>query len=210
LGLLILFGIFMADLLTLDDYKIFEGISSTTNDEKFEQLITSVSTLVRSYCGREFDAYTGSPGKTDIFDIQWDTPHVQLEESPVISILNVYERTSQSEAYTELYRNGTNDKYEWYFDSATDSIIRTHESGGYRDWPMGVGAVKVVYTAGYIDLPEDLRMAVADLVTYYHKQEYRKSQAIGGTVREGIPQTAVGDAGFPDHIRRVLNHYRDV
>jgi hypothetical protein len=200
----------MADLITLEDYKLFEGINSTNNDEKFEQLITSVSALVRSYCGREFDAYTGSPGKTDIFDIQWDTSIVQLEEAPVIEVTAVYERKTQTESYTQLYKDGENNKYEWYYDSVTESIIRTHESGGYRDWPKGVGSVKVVYTAGYTDIPEDLKMAVTDLITYYHKDEYKKSMAIGGTTREGAPASAVGDAGFPDHIRRVLNHYRDV
>lgn len=200
----------MANLLTLDEYKLLEGINSTQNDEKFEQLLTSVSTLVRSYTGQEFDTYVGSPGRTEIFDIQWDTSMVQLEETPVIDILGVYERKTQSEAYTELFRNGTNGKYEWYFEPTTEVVIRTEESGGYRDFPRGVGSVKVVYTAGYASIPEDLKLAVADLVTYYHKEEYKQNQTIGSSTREGAAPTAVGDTGFPDHIRRVLDLYRDV
>lgn len=200
----------MANLLTLDEYKLLEGINSTQNDEKFEQLLTSVSTLVRSYTGQEFDTYVGSPGKTELFDIQWDTPMVQLEETPVISILGVYERRTQSEAYTELFGSGTNGKYEWYFEPTTEVVIRTEESGGYRDFPRGVGSVKVVYTAGYASTPQDLKLAVADLVTYYHKEEYKQNQTIGSATREGAAATLVGDSGFPDHIRRVLDLYRDV
>jgi len=200
----------MANLLTLDDYKLLEGINSTQNDDKFEQLLTSVSTLVRSYTGQTFDTYIASPGKTELFDIQYATAQVQLEETPVIDITGVFERKTQSEEYTELYRNGTNDRYDWYFDSLTETVIRTTVSGQYKNWPHGVGSVKVTYTAGYTSIPEDLKLAVADLVTYYHKEEYKQNQNIGGTSREGAALTQIGDSGFPDHIRRVLDLYRDV
>lgn len=200
----------MANLLTLDEYKLLEGVNSTQNDDKFEQLLTSVSTLVRSYTAQTFDEFIGSPGKTEVFNIQWDTAQVQLEETPVIEITGVFERSSQGEAYTELFRNGTNNKYEWYFDELTESIIRTTESGHYRDFPKGVGAVKVQYRAGYTSIPEDLKLAVADIVTYYHKEEYKQQQTIGSTTREGAVATIRNDSGFPDHIRRVLDLYRDV
>jgi hypothetical protein len=199
----------MANLITLDDYKLLEGINSTSSDDKFEYLITAVSKLVRNYTGQEFDSYSGSPGKTELFDIQWDTYVVQLAETPVISILGVYERASQSEAYTELFANGTNSKYEWYFDGITESIFRTEESGSYRNWPRGVGAVKVIYTCGYTTIPDDLTLAVADLITYYHKDEYKERQSIGSASREGAGVSAIrNDPGFPDHIRRVLDLYR--
>jgi hypothetical protein len=200
----------MANLLTLDEYKLLEGVNSTQNDDKFEQLLTGVSTLVRSYTAQTFDEFIGSPGKTEIFNIQWDTAQVQLEETPVIEITGVFERSSQGEAYTELFRNGTNNKYEWYFDELTESVIRTTESGHYRDFPKGVGSVKVQYRAGYTSIPEDLKLAVADIVTYYHKEEYKQQQTIGSTTREGAVATIRNDSGFPDHIRRVLDLYRDV
>ena len=200
----------MANLLTLDEFKLLEGINSTQNDDKFEQLLTGVSTLVRNYTGQTFDTYIGSPGKTELFDIQWDSHAVQLEETPVIEITGVFERKTQGEAYTELFRDGTNGKYEWYFDPLTESVIRTHESGHYRTFPFGVGSVKVTYTAGYTSIPEDLKLAVADIVTYYHKQEYKQQQTIGSTTREGAVATIRNDSGFPDHIRRVLDLYRDV
>jgi hypothetical protein len=199
----------MANLLTLDEYKLLEGVNSTQNDDKFEQLLTSVSTLVRSYTGQTFDEFIASPGKTELFDIQYCTAQVQLEETPVIEISGVFERKTQSEDYTELFRNGTNGRYDWYFDPLTETIIRTTVSGQYKDWPQGVGSVKVTYTAGYTSIPEDLKLAVADIVTYYHKEEYKQNQTIGSSTREGAVAT-MKDSGFPDHIRRVLDLYRDV
>jgi hypothetical protein len=199
----------MANLITLDDYKLLEGINSTSSDDKFEYLITAVSKLVRNYTSQEFDAYAGSPGKTEFFDVQWDTYVVQLAETPVINITGVYERSSQAESYTELFANGTNSKYEWYFDNITESIFRTNEDGSYKSWPKGVGSVKVIYTNGYETIPYDLKLAVADLVTYYHKDEYKDRQSIGSASREGPGASAVrNDPGFPDHIRRVLDLYR--
>jgi hypothetical protein len=190
----------MADLITLDDYKVLEGVSSTQYDEKFETLITSVSKLVRTYCNSEFDTYATSPGYTELFDIQWDTYTVQLKYSPVISITNVYERSSQSTAPAE---------YSWYLDSISDSIFRTQENGSYRNWAKGVGSVKVTYLAGYTTVPTDLQLAVADIITYYHKDEWKERQSIGSATREGAGASAIrNDPGFPDHIRRVLDMYR--
>jgi len=201
----------MADLITLDEYKLFEGVNSTQYDEKFESLITSVSQLVRTYCSNAFDTYSASPGYTELFNIQWDTYVVQLRESPVIDILNVYERATQSADYTELFSAGAGSPadYSWYLDTVSDSIFRTYESGQYRNWPKGVGAVKVVYTAGYAETPSDLKLAISDLVTYYHKDEWKERQTIGSATREGAGSSAIrNDPGFPDHIRRVLDMYR--
>ena len=201
----------MADLITLDNYKILEGVNSTQYDEKFETLITSVSKLVRTYCNSEFDTYATSPGYTELFDIQWDTYTVQLKYSPVISITNVYERSSQSTAYKELFSNGAGSpaEYSWYLDSISDSIFRTQENGSYRNWAKGVGSVKVTYLAGYTSVPVDLELAVADIITYYHKDEQKERQSIGSATREGAGSSAIrNDPGFPDHIRRVLDMYR--
>ena len=201
----------MADLITLDDYKLLEGVSSTQYDEKFETLITSVSKLVRTYCNNEFDAYATSPGVTDVFDIQWDSYVVQLRHSPVISITNVFERRAQSSDYEELFKDGTNNKYEWYLDTVSDSIFRTLDSGKYKNWPQGVGSVKVTYLAGYTTIPDDLKLAIADLITYYHKDEWKERQSIGSATREGAGSSAIrNDPGFPDHIRRILDIYRTV
>ena len=201
----------MADLITLDDYKLLEGINSTQFDEKFEKLITSVSQLVRTYCNSEFDTYATSPGYTELFDIQWNTYTVQLKYSPVISITNVYERSGQASDYIELFSNGggTPPEYSWYLDATSDSIFRTQESGKYKNWPHGVGAVKVTYLAGYVSVPVDLELAVADIITYYHLNEQKERQSIGSATREGAGSSAIrNDPGFPDHIRRVLDMYR--
>jgi len=193
-------------LITLDDYKLFEGINSTKNDDQLDTLIESTSALIETYCNTKFGAYAGSPGVTDIFDVQWDTHVVQLRYSPIITITSVQERSAYNEAYTTILNTGG--KYEWYFDSVSDSVIRTNDSGSYALWPKGVGSVKVTYRAGYATLPEDLKLAVVDLVTYYFKDEHRVTRSLGTASTQNQVTSSIRDAGFPDNIKRVLDLYR--
>jgi hypothetical protein len=198
----------MADLIDIDEYKQAEGISGVKDDEKLRLLIPSISQLVKTYCGNSIiDFY--SSAKTEVFSINWETDVVQLTESPVVAVSNVYERSSQADAYVELFAGGTNGKYEYYLDSATDSLFRTTDES-YKYWPRGVGAVKVVYTAGYETTPEDLKLAVIDLITYYLKDEHKERRTIAGASIENVGSSSLRDnIGFPDHIKRVLDLYKN-
>ena len=194
----------MADLVTLAQYKEAEGISSSKDDLRFNSIIPSVSELVKTYCGVSFvDFY--SSNKTETFTIDWDTYVVQLTESPVNSIVSVQERETYGGSYTTL----TTSDSEYYLESSTDSILRTNDSGRYQNWPKGVGAVKVVYTGGYSEVPADLKLAVFDLITYYYKDEHKQRQSIAGaTLQNQGSSSQRMNVGFPDHIKRVLDLYK--
>ena len=194
----------MADLVTLAQYKEAEGISSSKDDLRFNSIIPSVSELVKTYCGNSFvDFY--SSNKTETFTIDWDTYVVQLTESPVNSIVSVQERETYGGSYATL----TTSDSEYYLESSTDSILRTNDSGRYQNWPKGVGAVKVVYTGGYSEVPADLKLAVFDLVTYYYKDEHKQRQSIAGASLQNQGSSSQRmNVGFPDHIKRVLDLYK--
>lgn len=191
-------------IITLDDYKLFEGITSTKNDDQLEALLDSSSALIETYCNTKFTQYAEAPGAEEIFNIQWDTHVVQLKYSPVISVLLVLERSAQNQAYTPLSLN----TYDWYLDRVTDSIFRTNPDGSYALWPKGVGSVAVNYIAGYTSAPEDIKLALVDLVTYYFKDEHRVNRSLGSASTQNQVTSSIRDAGFPDHIKRVLDLYR--
>jgi hypothetical protein len=194
----------MADLITLQEYKTAEGISQPKDDARLNVLIPSVSQLIKTYCGNSFvDFY--SSAKTETLNINWNTHIVQLTESPVNTITSVQERTSYDGAYTTL----TTGAYEYYLNTNTDSIFRTN-SGGNQNWPTGVGAVKIVYTAGWSAVPADLKLAVLDLITYYLKDEHKLRQSIAGaSLQNPGSSTQTGNVGFPDHIKRILDLYKN-
>tara|TARA_B100000965_G_C19556122_1_gene742283 strand:+ start:95 stop:682 length:588 start_codon:yes stop_codon:yes gene_type:complete len=193
----------MANLITLQEYKTAEGISAPKDDARLNVLIPSVSELVKTYCGNTFVDFFSS-NKTEEFNIDWGTHVVQLTESPVNAIVSVQERESYSSSYVTL----TTGAYEYALDKTTDSILRTLGSG-YKNWPTGVAAVKVVYTAGYSAVPSDLKLAVLDLVTYYLKDEHKQRQTIAGASLQNQGSTSQNNnVSFPDHIKRVLDLYK--
>ncbi len=194
----------MADLITLQDYKDAEGLSTPKEDLRINALLPSVSQLVKTYCGNSFVDYYSS-NKTETFTIDWGTNIVQLTESPVNTIVSVQERTSYSDSYSTL----TTGNYEYHLDTKTDSIRRTGSSG-FKNWPTGVDAVKVVYTAGWSAVPSDLKLAVIDLITYYLKDEHKERRTIAGASIQNAASTSQRDnVAFPDHIKRVLDLYKN-
>ena len=193
----------MANLITLQEYKTAEGISAPKDDARLNVLIPSVSQLVKTYCGNTFVDFFSS-NKTEEFNIDWGTHVVQLTESPVNAIVSVQERETYSSSYVTL----TTGAYEYALDKTTDSVLRTLGSG-YKNWPTGVAAVKVVYTAGYSAVPSDLKLAVLDLVTYYLKDEHKQRQTIAGASLQNQGSTSQNNnVSFPDHIKRVLDLYK--
>ena len=200
----------MADLITLQQYKDFAGLTGVTMDARINVIVDSISQLVKNYCGTSIiDDY--SSAKTEYFDIlDLKTTRIMLDEGPIRTITSVQERESQADSYVTLITENSDSsgKYEYIVDSMTDSIIRTNEDTD-KAFPKGRKAVKVVYTAGYSACPEDLKLAIFDLVKYYLKDERKERMSIGGATIENPVSTSIrNNTGFPDHIKRVLDMYK--
>jgi len=195
----------MANLITLDEYKISEKIESSKEDARLDTIITSVSQLVKTYCANSIlDHY--STNKVETFNLDWDTHMVQLTETPVTTIVSVEERSSYDGSYTTL----TTTDFEYFLDTATDSLLRTTGGTNYKNWPKGPGAVKVTYKAGYSECPADLLLAVIDLITYYHKDEHKARQTMqGASIQNQSSSSQRNNVAFPDHIKRVLDLYKN-
>jgi len=192
----------MADLITLAEYKEAEGIASPKEDLRLTTLLPSVSQLVKTYCGNSIIDYY-STNKVETFNIDWGTHIVQLTESPVNTIVSVEKRDSVTESYTTVPTT------DYYLDTTTDSVLYVTGST-YKHWPMGAGAVKVTYTAGYSACPSDLKLAVVDLITYYLKDEHKERRTLGGASIQNQSTSSVRDSvAFPDHIKRVLDMYKN-
>ena len=202
----------MADLITLSNYKIAEGIQSTKDDSKIESIIARVSQLVRTYCGNGITTYyntavdgTFNNKKLETLSINWASNIVQLTESPIVTVHSVVEREDLSSSYTTLVENT-----DYYVDYSTDSIYRVSSSGAAKNWANGPGAVKVEYNAGYASCPADLELAVIDLITYYVKDEHKARQTIAGaSIQNQSSSSQRNNVAFPDHIKRVLDLYKN-
>lgn len=194
----------MANLITLDIYKDSVGITSSTHDFVLTSLVESASQLVKTYCNNTFIDYF-TTNKVETFSMSYITTSVQLTESPVNTIVSVQERDSIANAYVTLVADS-----DYYFDKTTDSIFRSNGANGYKNFHKGPGSVVVTYTAGYASCPTDLKLAVIDLVTYYFKTESKQRQTIAGASIQNQSSTSLrNNIAFPDHIKRVLDLYKN-
>jgi hypothetical protein len=200
----------MANLVTLQQYKDFAGLQGVKTDARINTIIPQVTKVVKNYCGTSIVDYYSS-AKTEYFNITDSlTDRIMLDESPVNTVTSVQEREDQAASYVTLITENSDSsgKYEYIIDTTTDSIIRT-SSTGTKYFAKGHKAVKVVYTAGYSATPEDLKLAVYDLIKYYLKDERKARMQIAGAMVENQVSSSIrGNTGFPDHIKRILDFYK--
>ena len=196
----------MANLCTRDDYKAYKKIEHVKDDSQIDVLVTSISQLVKTYCGSTLIDYFSSD-MTETFDLfDTGTAEVFLTESPLVSVSSVQERDSIADSYTTLTANT-----DYYVDTEHDRIYRIDGDTSSKAWPRGFASVKIVYRAGYSTTPQDLRLAIYDLITYYLKEEYKGRKSMAGATLQNETSTSIReDIGFPDHIKRVLDMYRVV
>lgn len=194
----------MANLITLEEYKEAEGIQSVKDDLRTNALIESVSQLVKTYCGNSIVDFS-STAKTEYFTLDWNTDTIQLTESPIIAIDLVRERQNISSDWELLILDR-----DFILDESTDSLRRISISGFTKYWTKGVKTVEVEYRAGYSECPSDLKLAVFDLVTYYLKDEHKERKTLAGaTVQNQASTTQRNNVAFPDHIKRILDLYKN-
>jgi hypothetical protein len=183
------------NLVTRQEYKTYAGIKSTNFDVEIDALIPRVSQLVKNYCRRTFvDHMDAGNEKTDVFN--GDVDKLILPEGPVFDIVSV----SQSDDYGQTYMPLV--KYsDWVNDG--DFILPVNAQ---NYWAKKIRGYKVVYFAGYDDVPQDVGLAVMDLITYYRKND----GAIHSTKAPGtnaVQIEYISTTSLPAHIKRVLDLY---
>jgi hypothetical protein len=189
-------GVYMGkNLITKAEYKTYAGISSTNQDSEIDLLIPKISELIKTYCRRTFVDYYDEPL---VEKTSGGFEKLLLKEAPVVQVLSLEKSTDYGQTYANLTEFS-----DWVLDTADGSVVALSKDG----FPKLVNGYIVTYFAGYETVPEDLKLAALDLVTYYRKNDgsvhNNKSPGAGGSVQlEYIMNT-----NFPAHIKRVLDQY---
>lgn len=181
-------------LVTKAEYKAYAGISSTNHDAIIELLIPKVSGLVKSICRRTFVDYVDE-AKVQISNGGFE--YMLLHEFPVLAVSSVEQSTDYGQTYTALV------EYEDFALDRTDDTLRPI---GLDAFPKLINGYRVTYTAGYEVLPEELKLAVLDLITYYirHDMAIQSNKAPG---TNSVQIEYVTTTNLPAHIKRVLDLY---
>lgn len=181
----------MTDLITLAELKLYKGLTKTEQDDSLSFLITSVSAAVKRYCGLSFIDHWTIP-LVQLVEVHpsWNT--ILLSEWPVKDVSLV--RGYKDNTYTEIT--------DYYKMPQVDGIMRK-PSWNYE-------TVEVTYTGGYDETPEDIKLAVADLVYHYHKEDYKEIRTIGSsTMHNGNNRLQQSRILWPPHIVRILDLYKN-
>jgi hypothetical protein len=179
-------------LISRSDYKIYAGISSNTQDVLIDSLIVKISALVKSICNRTFIDYVND-AKVDYYD--GGTSTLLVEEYPVLNITSLEYSADYGNTYTTLTE---------FIDYAVSRINYSIISIKTNGFPYAVNGYRLTYTAGFTEIPEDLKLAIFDLVTYYIKSD----MAIHSNRNQGantVQVEYVTTTSLPSHIRRVLD-----
>lgn len=185
------------DLVTLAEYKKYMGITSSTEDAINSALITQCSNLVKTLCRRTFIDYVDT-AKVDFFRGNGD---FHFSEYPLLMLGSV--------EYSEDYGNTFITLTEF-----TDYVIDQEEqklvfiASPYTSTTTKINRFKITYTAGFETgtLPEDLKLAVMDLVKYYS----RNDGALHSHKNPGSNTVLIDyitNNKLPAHISRVLELY---
>lgn len=182
----------MADLITRAEYKAYAGLTSTNSDTEIDSLIPKVSELVKTYCRRRFTDWVDEV-KVEYF--KGGNASLILQEEPVLQVLSVEYSADYGQTWTALSQYD-----EWVLDG--NEIVNL-TSG---EWPLQIRGYQVQYYCGYETIPQDLKLAVMDLVTYYRQND----GAIHSTKAPGtntVQIEYVSTTSLPAHIKRVLDFY---
>jgi len=181
-------------LITLAEYKAYQGISSPSQDAEIATTIPKVSEFVKNICRRTFIDWVDET-KTEMFG---GGSEFILAETPVIQIQSVEVSTNYGQSYTEL-----SEFSGWVLDVKNQQILPLNPLKYFPDY---INGYKVNYTAGFEVIPEDLKLAVLDLVTYYMKHEGAVHSSVA--VSSGNAQVQyLSQTNLPTHIKRVLDLY---
>lgn len=183
-----------ANLVTLAEYKAYIGITSPNQDGPINAMLPKVSALIKNLCRRTFVDYV-LVDKVEYFD--GGTEHISPEEYPIISVTSLEYSSDYGSTYVSL-ANIT----DYAIRKTSGNIIPTKGS----KFSEAVNGYKLTYKAGYTELPEDLKLAVLDLITYYIKNDaaIHSSKAPG---TNSVQIEYVTTTNLPAHIKRVLDLY---
>jgi Phage gp6-like head-tail connector protein len=190
----------MTDIITLEEYKQYQGLTKMDQDAKLSLVIASASNIIKTYIGDIFTPTT-SP-IVEYISVDYDTNRIYPRYYPINSIISVEESdryTTDSTVHVPL-QTGT----QFYLDD--DSIVRVPGSLGFANWPISPGTVKVTYTGGYslLSTPADLKLACIELVNYYVNKDFVPSRTLQGAT---IINPTGGTAELPAHVRTILDGY---
>ena len=129
-----------------------------------------------------------------------------MSHFPVISVVSVSTSTDGGLNQTALTENDSTGA-GYFVDLDEGAVLTQNQNYNFLDsYSVPYRSLEVTYYAGYTETPEDLKLAVIDLIAYYLEDESQPTKSmLGATIDNPLPYVGVS---LPANIRRVLDLYR--
>lgn len=199
------------DLITLEEYKTYNGLSANPKeDAKNALLISSVSNLIQAYLGWNVSP-DGQSGRqvTEVLSVDYDTNVIYLANYPIsgpVTVLESDRYTLDSSIHVPLTHAS-----DYIVNESDGTLTRIYKPGGFANWPISPGVISVTYTiapkysGGVSGIPADLKLAALEMVDYYKNDGFRENRSIQGTSVQNYVDYS-GD--FPKHVQVILDRYK--
>jgi len=187
------------DLISIAEFKIYKEISSDKYDDKISQIIANVSDFVKTYCNRTFIDYN-TTDKVEYLD--GSSGVLYPTEFPILNVTSVENTPDGGQTYETLVL-GTN----YLIDLRKDAVVTMYGEAFPKTY-YAVNDIKLTYTGGYTDVPEDVKVACMDLVEFYKEGEYTPKRVMSGATQDNQAFRLMFTSNLPAHIKRVLDMYR--
>lgn len=199
-------------LSSLSELKSHLGITDSGEDDQLTQWLLGVEGAVKRYCGRDFV----SAAATEYYDGE-DRELLPLRRRPLTAVSSVHVDPT---GYNGTGTNAFSSDSEWAVGDRwfPRSLEESEHNGSILVatggcWPAGRGNIKVVYTAGYATIPEDLKLAVNQLASAVRESAaigaIKGSETIGRYAYSLISGDADGGVGVIA-AREMLTNYREL
>jgi len=174
----------LPSLTSIAAVKAFAGITGAATDTVLEQLVTNASAFIRSYTSRDFTS-----SSYEITRSGRDTTSLQLPQYPITAVERVEVDGYMIPPASSVTQAG------YRFDA--EQLVLT----GYR-FNRGQLNVRILYTAGYAEVPADIAQACIELVTLKFRMRDKLEISSKSLANETISFT---QRDMPASVKTTLN-----
>ncbi len=200
-------------LTTVDAVKAELGISTSTDDAFFSNLIRYASSQIALYCNQTFgietrrDIFRQSRSNFDRYNDDDDGKAIWLKKTPIVSVTSITTDGSVLVADTD------------YILDPGSGCLMCLNGGDPTAWTMSLGTVE--YVAGYVlpgspnpTLPAALERACIDMVKLGFSNrsrdpQLRSEQIMDIVTRTWFSNTTPGSHGLPETVASQLDYFRE-
>ena len=180
-------------LCSLSELKAYLGREDASEDAFLDDLVDRASSAIESHCRKEF----GQVERTEYHD--GGSGIAVLGHRPVVQVASVHDDPGRVFPESSLVASSS-----YVVKKLAGYILRTD-----GDFIPGLNSVKVVYTSGYAQVPDDVTQACVMLAAAWYN---RSRQGADGLAEEKLADYAVSYAQepLPEPVAGLLEPYVEV